>query len=302
MILVAGGTGRLGQLVVRRLTESGHPVRVLTRDPARAGQFAGIPVEIVEGDVRDATTLPRALEGVDVVVSAVHGFAGPGGVTPRSVDRDGNRNFIRAAKDAGARFILVSVVGASPDNPMELCRMKHAAEQTLQASGCPWTIIRATSFLELWIEMLQSTAAKSGRPLIFGKGENPINFVSVEDVARAVEWACIEPSALGRILEIGGPENLTFNQLAALVQAPGTNQAQPRHIPRPMLRIMAATVGRLKPMLGGQMRASLVMDTQPMTFDAASHTFPPFAPTHAAVVIERAGVHVADSRSPSAVS
>lgn len=287
MILVAGGTGRLGSQVVRSLNESGRPVRVLTRDAARASEFADSAIEIATGDVRNPTTLPPALEGVEVVVSAVHGFAGPGGVTPRSVDRDGNRNLIRAAEAVGARFVLVSVAGAAPDNPMELSRMKFAAEQSLQASQCPWTIVRATPFLELWIEMLHSTAARSGRPLIFGKGTNPINFVSVDDVARAVVWACDHRSSVGSTLELRGPENLTFNQLASLVANWSGRSGEPRHIPRAMLRVLAGTVGRLKPALGGQMRAAILMDTEPMTFADTAQTSMPFVPTPAGSVLER---------------
>jgi hypothetical protein len=58
--------------------------------------------------------------GVRVVVSAIHGFAGPGRVTPASVDRDGNANLVAAAKAAGADVVLMSVVGAAPDHAMEL--------------------------------------------------------------------------------------------------------------------------------------------------------------------------------------
>ncbi|MBJ7594528.1 MAG: NAD(P)H-binding protein, partial [Candidatus Dormibacteraeota bacterium] len=110
MILVAGGSGRLGTLVVRRLARDGHDVRVLTRDPARAQHLSDV-AEVVVGDVRDPSTLPGALHGVTTVVSAVHGFDGPGGVTPASVDRDGNARLIDAAAAAGADVVLVSIVG-----------------------------------------------------------------------------------------------------------------------------------------------------------------------------------------------
>jgi uncharacterized protein YbjT (DUF2867 family) len=52
------------------------------------------------------------------------------------VDLQGNSALIQAARHAGVeRFILVSVHGATPDHPIELFRMKYAAEQALQASG-----------------------------------------------------------------------------------------------------------------------------------------------------------------------
>ena len=270
MILLAGGTGRLGTILAARLAGRGLPVRVLTRDPARAAGLAGQGAEVVTGDVRDRASLVAAVRGARIVVSAVHGFAGPGGVSPATVDRQGNVNLIDAATDAGAEFVLVSVVGAAADSPMELARMKYAAEQHLRAGPAGWTIVRATAFLELWIDVLTKTAARSGRPVVFGHGNNPVNFVSVTDVAALVEHAVTDPAARGRILEIGGPGDLTFNQLAAAVQAAAGRTSSPRHVPPRVLRLMAGSLGRVKPGLGRQARAALIMDSADLTHDAAS--------------------------------
>ncbi|HET6867048.1 MAG TPA: SDR family oxidoreductase, partial [Solirubrobacteraceae bacterium] len=209
MIAVAGGTGRLGSRVVRRLVECGFDIRVITRDPARAAHLRDRTVEIVTADVRDRPAIQAALRGATTVLSAVHGFAGPGKGSPRSVDRDGNANLVDAAAELGVDVILTSVVGASAQHPMELFRAKYAAEQHLIASRTRWTIVRATAFLELWDEIMS-------RPIVFGRGENPINFVSVDDVAAVVERAILDPGLRGQLIEIGGPQNLTFNQLAAL--------------------------------------------------------------------------------------
>lgn len=269
MILVAGGTGRLGILLVDRLVKRNLQVRVLSRDPARAEHLAGGPVTVVVGDVQDRESLRSATAGVDVVVSAVHGFAGPRANSLAAVDRDGNANLIEAAKSAGSEFVLMSTVGAESDSPMELFRMKHAAEQHAARSGVPTTIVRSTAFLELWIDLLRQTAGRSGRPLVFGRGTNPINFVSVVDVAAIVENAVIDPATRGKILEIGGPDNLTFDDLAEAVQTAAGRTERPKHVPPPMLRLMADSVGRVKPQLGRQARAALVMDRADLRFDSA---------------------------------
>jgi len=163
----------------------------------------------------------------------------------------------------------MSVVGAAADSPMELFRMKHAAEQHLAGDG-DWTIVRATAFLELWIDVLAKTAARSGRPIVFGRGDNPINFVSVMDVAGLVEQAVTDPATRGRILEIGGPDDLSFNQLAAAIQQAAGRPATPRHVPRLALRLMARTAGYIRPELGRQARAALVMDRADFSFDATA--------------------------------
>ncbi len=281
MILVAGGTGRLGTEVVHRLVSRGVAVRVLTRDLARATHVAGPLVEVVHADVRDALSLEPVMEGITTVVSAVHGFAGPGGVTPASVDRDGNANLVGAASAAHASVVLLSIVGASPQHPMELIQMKAAAEANLRGSTTGWTIVRATAFVELWLELITGSAGRSGRPLIFGRGDNPINFVSVDDVAAVVEMAVVDPTLRGQVLEVGGPQNLTLNDLAALAQQrPGSSDKAPRHLPRPVLRAVAASGRVAGSVIARQAAMALVMDTTDMTFDAeplhATHPHLPF--------------------------
>jgi uncharacterized protein YbjT (DUF2867 family) len=286
-VLVAGGTGRLGSLVVSRLADQGIDVRVLTREPARAAHLAGRHVQVVTGDVRRPASLLAAVAGSTVVVSAVQGFAGPGGVTPASVDRDGNAKLIDAARAAGAHVVLMSIIGAAPDSPFELFRMKHLAESVLAASGVPSTIVRSSAFLELWIELLRQTAGRAHRPLVFGRGQNPINFVSVRDVAALVERAVTDRQTRGQTLEIGGPDNLTFTELARLVARTDGGTKEPRHLPRVVLHLMANTVGRLRPALGRQARSALAMDTYDMAVhsDTVRRRFPELPCTSTADVL-----------------
>ena len=68
---------RLGSVLTARLAGQGLAVRVLTRDPSRAAHLAGSNVEVATGDVRDRASVVSAVSGAAVVVSAVHGFAGP---------------------------------------------------------------------------------------------------------------------------------------------------------------------------------------------------------------------------------
>jgi NADH dehydrogenase len=222
----------------------------------------------VVGDVRHPATLEASFAGVQTVVSAVHGFVGQHG-SPRSVDDRGNANLINGAARHGAQFVLMSAVGAAESSPMELFRMKYAAEERLKSSGIAWTIVRATAFLELWIDVLNQTARKSGRPLVFGRGENPINFVAVRDVATLVERVVVDTSTRGRTLEIGGVENLSFNQFAAALLSAGRVGGPPRHVPPAGLVLMAQTLGRIKPELGRQARAALAMDRFDFTMTGA---------------------------------
>ena len=288
MILLAGGSGRLGTLIVRRLEARGLAVRVLTRDRKRAAHFDHGRVDIVEGDVTDGRTLGAAMVGVSTVVSAIHGFGDIGDVSPASVDRDGNRRLIDAAAAANAGVVLMSIVGASATHPMELFRMKHAAEEYLRASRVPWTIVRATAFAEFWLDLLDQTAATSGRPVIFGRGANPINFVSVSDVAALVERALVQPSR-GATFEIGGPQNLSFNELAEGLQRASKRTATARHVPRAILRLLAAVLRPVRPNRARQIRAALAMDRIDLTFMATDlrRRFPELPVTSLADILAR---------------
>jgi len=297
MILVAGGSGRLGTLVVRRLAARGLGVRVLTRDRRRAAHLDDRRVEVIEGDVRDRDSLSAATAGVSTVVSAIHGFGDIGHVSPASVDRDGNRNLIDAAAAARAGIVLMSIVGASAQHPVDLFRMKHAAEAHLRSSGAPWTIVRATAFAEFWLELLDRTARGSGRPVIFGRGANPINFVSVCDVAALVERAVVDPSTRGATFEIGGPQNLTFNEMAAGLQRAAGRSAPARHVPRVMLRLLAAVLGPIQPNRARQMRAAIAMDTADLTFEATDlhQKYPELPVTSLADVLGRRSFSLRDA-------
>jgi NADH dehydrogenase len=254
VIVVAGGTGRLGTALVARLVARGEPVRVLTRDPRRAAHLP--PVEVVRGDVRDRAAVASALRGADAVVSAVHGFAGWRS-NPGSVDRDGNRHLIEAAGGTGAHVVLVSVIGASPEHPIELFRMKAAAEALLRAARVPWTIVRSAAFLELYEELLRRTAGRSGRPLVFGSGRTPVAFAPVSEVAAAVDRAVADPAAAGQVIEVAG-ESMTFDELAARMEPElGAGARRPRHVPGGVLRALAVAGGTPP---GRQAAAALVMD------------------------------------------
>jgi NADH dehydrogenase len=268
VILVAGGTGRLGAELVPSLRSAGLPVRVLTRDPARAGRLRDLGAEVVVGDVRKPATLGAATSGVTTVVSAIHGFAANDGGTPARVDRDGNAALVDAAAAAGARVVLLSVLGAAEDHPLALFRMKAAAEHHLRSRAHRWTIVRSAPFGELQLELLCRSARGGGAPVVLGRGENPVNVVSVEDVAAAVVSAASGEFA-GRVLDVAGPEDLTLNQLAHAAQRRlGRTDLPLRHVPRRLLRVLAATQRLPRIPLGQVAALAVALDTLPMTYDA----------------------------------
>lgn len=276
MITIVGGTGRLGRLVTSHLVAEGEEVRVVGRStPAMAVPDA----QFVAADVRNPSTLPAAVAGSDVVVSAMHGMDPGAGQSPGDVDRDGNRALIAAARSAGADVVLVSIVGATPESPIELFRMKAAAESALRQESSPaapdWTIVRASAFAEMWIDLFRMTAGKSGVPKVLGPGRNTMSFVSVEDVAVAVARAATDRSLRGRIIEVVG-EDLSQTELATLVTPPGK---QPAHIPTAAVWAMGTLLRPVRPSLARVARQTLAMEQLPMGTDATpGHAEYPWLP------------------------
>ena len=245
MITIAGGTGSLGTALIPLLTARGLDLRVITRDAGHVP--AGMPseVEVVVADVREPATLGRAIAGSQTVISAITGFGGRDAAGAAAIDLHGNHNLIEAAKAAGVdHFILLSVAQATADHPIELFRLKFAVEQELRASGLAWTIIRPTAYMETWVGIVGGPLLQTGKTRIFGAGNNPINFVSAKDVAGLVELAVIEPDLRNQSIDVGGPANLTLNELAACFEATTGRTGEKVHAPRPLMRAMSSCSGQ----------------------------------------------------------
>ncbi len=270
MILIAGASGRLGGLVARQLLLDGKQVRAMSRTPSSLSELTAMDADAVVGDLRDPQSLTAACQGIDAIFTATHAFNGSGSNSPRAVDDVGNRNLIDAARKAHVRHVVfTSILGARPDHPVSMYRYKYAAEQYLRASGLSYTILRPAPFMETWVEILGRSIITHGKAMVFGKGDNPINFVAVRDVARFAVMALGDSKACNRIIEIGGPENITQVQFVRLIEEASGRESRVQHIRLPMMRIMRLVTQPINPAFSRQILAGIIMDTEDMTFDPA---------------------------------
>lgn len=172
---------------------------------------------------------------------------------------------------------------------MALMRMKHAAEQELIASGLAWTIIRPSAYMETWCEVLGRPLLEEGKTMVFGRGANPVNWVSAWDVARFAALAAADPALRGRVIEVGGPDNLTMTEFVRAFQRQAGVGGRIGHIPRPLMRLGSIVARPINPAMARQIQAGLVMDTQPQAFDASAmrRRYPSIPVTSLAAVVER---------------
>lgn len=215
MILVVGATGHLGSVVCERLAKRDRPIRALVRATSRPESLEhlrSLGAELVEGDLQDRASLDKACVGVDAVISSASSISSRVGSYIATVDLEGQRNLIAAAKGAGVgRFVFVSFSSnLTTDSPLN--RAKRTIEAEVQASGLGHTIIRSSFFMEYWLSPLIGVDYPNRKATIFGTGENPISWITIADVAEAAAIAADAAAAKDQVIDIGGPEALSPNE------------------------------------------------------------------------------------------
>ena len=251
VILVTGGTGFVGPKVVHALRERDLSVRCLVRKPASgaAQSLAAWGCELVQGDVTDAGSLRRAVEGCDVVVHLVAIRQGSREKFEQVMEQ-ATRDLVAAAKDAGVRrFVLMSALGTS-EQTKDLVPYFHAKwemEQTVAGSGIEHVTFRP-SFIFGRDGGILPTFKRLARvaPVtpIIGSGTQRLQPIWIDDVAAYFAEGVQRPEASG-VYELGGPDAVTWNELwARLKRALGVRRPS-IHVPVGLMRANALITERL---------------------------------------------------------
>ena len=216
MILVTGGTGFIGQALVRHLTEAGHRVRILIRPSNTSPRIpVGLPVEVAVASLRDQRGIRAAMVGVDTVYHIA-------GVERRGAEADlldvevqGTSNVINAALQTGIdRFFFLSHLGADRASAYPLLKVKAIAEENIRRSGLDYSIFRTAIVFGPGDGFTTSLAQLiSAVPFMFfvpGDGNVLIQPIWVEDLAVCLTWALDDDDTRNRTFDIGGPEFLSL--------------------------------------------------------------------------------------------
>lgn len=206
-ILVIGATGMLGRPVVERLHAEGFAVRALVRSPERARNLLPAGVDIIQGDVTQPETLARALDGCVGVHINLKG--GPDEADYERIEHQGTRAIAQAARAAGVRqltylsaYTIAAHTATSPE-----ARAKWRAEEAIRASGVPYTIFRATWFMETLPLFVRGRTAT-----VIGRQPHRLHWLAAGDYARMVAQSYRTSEALGQALYLYGPEALTMRE------------------------------------------------------------------------------------------
>jgi uncharacterized protein YbjT (DUF2867 family) len=250
MILVTGATGFIGPKIVHALRAEDRPVRVLARKLKDAETLASWGCEIVQGDVTDAASLRRAVEGCETVIDLVALISGK----PEDFQRvmiQGTRDLLAAAKKARvARFILMSALGVS-ERTKDLTPYYHAKwdeEQAVQASGLDYTIFRPSfvfgadgGSLPIYIRQVRWSPVVT----VIGDGNRRLQPIWVEDVATFFAKSLSTPGAVNRTFEVAGPDVVTWDELYERIRRVLGKRRATIHMPYGLVRAGAAVVEKL---------------------------------------------------------
>ena len=224
--------------------------------------------EVVQGDLLDRESLHRASAGIGQIVASAHAALSRGKYSPLTVDGQGHRDLIEVAREVGVQhFVYVSAIGVSADNPIDFFRIKHGTEETLKSSGLPYSIVRGAAFMETQIELNAPQLLQKQKALVFGRGDKRSNFVSVVDVARFVVLALQDARLLNRTITVGGPENLTRNQVLDLYEYIMDTKIKRSRMPVPLLRLLSLVVGPFHPVARRMFKMGIAMGTKEQTVD-----------------------------------
>jgi NADH dehydrogenase len=213
-ILVAGATGHLGGLVARRCLAQGSPVRVLVRRGSDHRELQAAGAEIAFGDLKNPASLEAACRGVDRVVSTVTAAARGGADTVETVDREGYRHFIAAARGTGVeQFVFVSAYGFGPDAPVALARAKAATEEELRESGVGYTILRPVLFMEAWIGLAVGGQLAGGDTVtVVGDADLRHAFVALRNVGDLCLAVLGHPEAQNAVIPLAS-ESASYREI-----------------------------------------------------------------------------------------
>lgn len=225
MILVTGGTGFVGQALIRHLSEGGRPVRTLIRPSRRSPALPkGIPVEVAVSSLRDERGLRAAMVGVDTLYHlASSEWEGPR-ASLMETDIQGTQAVVKAAVDAGVgRFFFVSHLGADRASAYPVFKAKAIAEEYIRRSGLDFTILRSAIVYGQNDNFTTGLASLFySLPFLFlvpGDGKMLLQPLWVEDLVTCLTWALEDDSTRNQTYEIGGPEYLTFREVVQTVLA-----------------------------------------------------------------------------------
>lgn len=220
-IFIAGGTGFVGEHLVRELLRSGHSVRLLTH-----GRSVSHPeAEQVTGDVTRLETFETGADGCDAIINLVgiiREFPSRG-VTFERMHVQATANMLEvAARNGVSRYLQMSALGTRPDALSAYHQTKWKAEQLVRGTVLKWTIFRPSLIFgphDAFVNMLAAQLRLAPVMPVIGSGSYRLQPIHADDVARCFSLALTKPETVGNEYELCGKDRLSYEELLDLIAA-----------------------------------------------------------------------------------
>lgn len=256
MILVTGATGLIGRMLVERLDKDGYPVRVLMSPATSRRKEKKLPwksaIPAISGSIHDSESLHQAMIGVHTVFHLASAQWWGRRRDLDYVDLKGTSNIIAAARSARVgRIIVISHLGAAPSSAFMLLRAKGQVEDVVRSSGLAYTIFRSgvvfgaqDVFVNGLAQVIRANPALFLQP---GHGEGLLHPIYINDLIEALVRSMENLNTVDQTIEIGGPEYMTFNEMARTVMRVTNTYRSIVAVPPYMLRSFTGVLTRLFP-------------------------------------------------------
>jgi len=224
LVTVFGGSGFVGRHVVRALARTGYRIRVAVRRPDLAFHLQPLgkvgQIHAVQANLRYPESVAAAVRDAEVVINCVGILVESGAQRFKAVQAEGAAAVANAARDAGARLIHVSAIGANAESPSAYARSKAAGEEAARAA-VPGSVIFRPSVVfgaeDSFTNRFAALARVSPFLPLIGGGAMRLQPVFVGDVASAVAAAVDGRARAGATYELGGPEAMTFREILTFI-------------------------------------------------------------------------------------
>lgn len=203
MYIVSGATGHTGAVVAKTLLEKNLPVRVIVRNREKAAQLESLGAEIAVADLQDADALTEALKGGTILYL----------MNPPSYGAEDQfketEKIIQAFQTATANSALEKIValssfGSQLASGTGNILTTHKLEKAFENSEIPVTFVRAGSFMENWIPVLETAKSQGVLPSFFQPLDRKIPQVAAADIGRVAAEAMQEKTSGTEIKELAG--------------------------------------------------------------------------------------------------
>jgi uncharacterized protein YbjT (DUF2867 family) len=237
-VFIAGGTGFVGQELIRQLIAAQHQVVALVRPGSETKLSQVERVTIHPGDATQPDSLQDCLHECDAAINLI-GIIRElprRGITFEQLHHQATVNLVKAAKTQGVRqFLQMSANGTRPNAVTKYHQTKWAGEEAVRKSGLDWTIFRPSLIFgrhDQFVNMLAGLIKKLPLVPVLGDGRYKMTPVAVENVASGFVRALGQPAQAGQLYHCGGPQDLSYNEILDLIgRALGKQQIAKLHHP-----------------------------------------------------------------------